>query len=140
MSDANKAVVRRLVEEAFGKGNIGVVDELIADDFVDRTPMPGGPPPTKAGMKQMVQMFRSAFPDMTASIAGMISEGDTVAIRVVSRGTHKGEMMGIKATGKSFEINEQHWATVRNGKIVEHWGVEDNFGMMVQLGIVQMPS
>ncbi len=116
MSDANKAVVRRLVEEAFGKGNIGVVDELIADDFVDRTPMPGGPPPNKAGMKQMVQMFRSAFPDMTASIEGMISEGDTVAIRVVSRGTHKGEMMGIKATGKSFEIKSSTGRRCGTGK------------------------
>jgi steroid delta-isomerase-like uncharacterized protein len=132
----NKAVVRRLVEEAFGKGNVGVVDQLVADDFVERTPMPGVAA-DKTGVKQTAQIFRSAFPDMTVTIEDAIAEGDRVAIRLVSRGTHKGDLMGIAPTGKAIQINEQHWVRVRDGQIVEHWGVEDNLGMMQQLGLAQ---
>jgi steroid delta-isomerase-like uncharacterized protein len=139
MSDANKTLVRHFIEEAFGKGNLGAVDQSIADDFVERTPMPGGPAPNKAGVKQMAQMLRAAFPDMTCEVQDAIAEGDKVAVRVVSKGTHTGDLMGIAPTNKPIEINEQHWVTVKNGKIAEHWGVEDNLGMMQQLGIVQMP-
>ena len=139
MSDANKATLRRFLDEAFSKGNLAAVDELIADIFVDHSPPPdiSG---DKAGMKQIVKLFRSAFPDMRVTVEDMIAEGDKVAVRVVTRGTHKGELMGIAPTGRSVTINEQHIVQFANGKITEHWGVEDNLGMMQQLGVVQAPS
>ena len=138
MSDANKATLRRFLDEAFGKGNLAAVDELIADIFVDHSPPPdiSG---DKAGMNQIVKLFRSAFPDLRVTVEDMIAEGDKVAVRVVTRGTHKGELMGIAPTGRSVTINEQHIVQFANGKIAEHWGVEDNLGMMQQLGIVQAP-
>ncbi len=138
MSDANKATLRRFLDEAFGKGNLAAVDDLIADMFVDHSPPPdiSG---DKAGMKQTVKLFRSAFPDLRLTIEDMIAEGDKVAVRVVTRGTHKGELMGIAPTGRSVTINEQHIVRFANGKITEHWGVEDNLGMMQQLGVVQAP-
>ena len=138
MSDANKAVLRRFFDEAFGKGNLAAVDELVADNFVDHSPPPNGSP-DKAGVKQIVKMFRSAFPDLRLTVEGIIAEGDIVAVRVVSHGTHKGELMGIAPTGRTITMNEQHWVRVANGKIVEHWGVEDNLGMMQQLGVMQRP-
>ena len=138
MSDANKATLRRFLNEAFGKGNLAAVDELIADNFVDHSPPPDVST-DKAGMKQIVKMFRSAFPDLSLTVEDMIAEGDKVAVRIASRGTHKGELMGIAATGRTVTINEQHWVRFATGKITEHWGVEDNLGMMQQLGVVQAP-
>ena len=100
MSDANKALTRRFIDEVFSKGNLAAVDELVADDFVDHSPPPDVPP-DKVGMKQIVEMFRSAFPDLTVTVEDMVAEGDKVAVRVVTHGTHQGELMGIAATGRT---------------------------------------
>ena len=67
----------------------------------------------------------------------IIAEGDTVVARNVMRGTHTGELMGIPATDRTVTLNEIHIVRVANGKTVEHWGVEDNVGMMQQLGVVE---
>ena len=85
MSDVNKAATRRFIDEAFGKGNLAVVDELVADDYVDHNPPPNLPA-DKAGLKQVVTMFRSAFPDLTVTVQDIVAEGDKVAVRVVTRG------------------------------------------------------
>ena len=138
MSDANKAATRRFVDEAFSKGNLAAVDELVADDYIDHSPPPNVPA-DKAGLKQLVEMFRSAFPDLTVTVEDMVAEGDKVAIRVVTRGTHQGELMGIAPTGRVVAFNEQHFVRISNGKLVEHWGVEDDLGMMQQLGVVEAP-
>ena len=87
-----------------------------------------------------MKLFRSAFPDLKLTVEDMIAEGDKVAVRIVTRGTHEGELMGIAPTGRTVTINEQHVVHFANGKITEHWGVEDNLGMMEQLGVVQAPS
>jgi steroid delta-isomerase-like uncharacterized protein len=137
-ADTNKSAVRRFLGEAFDKGNLAAVDELIAEDFVDHNP----PPKVRAdktGLKQTVTLFRSAFPDLRLTVEDMIAEGDKVAVRIVSRGTHKGELMGIAPTGRSIAVNEEHILRLANGKIAEHWGVEDNLSMMQQLGVVHAP-
>ena len=138
MLDANKATLRRFLDEGFGQGNLATVDELVADTFVDHSPPPqiSG---DKAGMRQIVKLFRSAFPDLRLTVEDMIAEGDKVVVRMVTHGTHKGELMGIPPTGRSVTVNEQHIVRFANGKITEHWGVEDNLGMMQQLGVVPAP-
>lgn len=138
MSEANKAVVQRFVHELFLKGNLDVVDELVADDYVDHTPPPDLPP-GKAGLKQLVTMFRTGFPDLAVAEEDLIAEGDKVLIRQVTTGTHQGEFMGLAATGRTIRVNEMHVVRVVDGKIAEHWGVEDNLGMMQQLGVVEGP-
>ncbi len=139
MSDVNKAATRRFIDEAFGKGNLAVVDELVADDYVDHNPPPNLPA-DKAGLKQVVTMFRSAFPDLTVTVQDIVAEGDKVAVRVVTRGTHQGELMGVAATSRTVTVDEQHFVRISNRKLVEHWGVEDNLWMMQQLGVVEAPS
>jgi steroid delta-isomerase-like uncharacterized protein len=139
MPEERKAVVRRFLSEAFERGNLGAVDELIADNFVDHTPPPKVPD-NKAGLKQTVRMFRSAFPDIRLTIEDMIEEGNKVAVRLVTHGTHKGELMGIAPTGRTISVNEEHFMRFADGKIAEHWGVEDNLAMMQQLGVVHAPQ
>ena len=138
MSDANKATVQRFVEELFVNGNDAIGDELVADDFVDHMPMPGAPP-GKTGLKHIASIFRGAFSNLQITSADLIAEGDKVVQRTVFTGTHTGELMGIAATGKTVSMNEIHIVRFADGKIVEHWGVEDNLGMMQQLGVVEGP-
>ena len=85
-------------------------------------------------------MFRSAFPDLTVTVQDIVAEGDKVAVRVVTRGTHQGELMGVAATSRTVTVDEQHFVRISNRKLVEHWGVEDNLWMMQQLGVVEAPS
>ena len=137
MSDQNKAIVRKLYE-AMSTGNVGLVDDLIASNFVDHEGLPGIDTNGPAGFKRLVSAFRAAFPDLKISAEDMIADGDKVAVRAVMRGTHKGEFMGVPATGKKFEIAGIDIIRFAGGKAVEHWGITDNMSMMQQLGA--MPS
>ena len=133
--EENKALFRRIIDEVFNKKNIGVVDELLSEDFMDHSPPPGVDP-GRDGLKQIANMFTGAFPDLHVQIDDLIAEGDKVVGRMTSRGTHQGDLMGIAATGKHVSFAEVHIVRIANGKAVEHWGVEDNLGMMQQLGVI----
>ena len=139
MSEQNKAAMRRLVDEIMNKGNLAVVDELISADAVDHSLMPGQEPGPE-GFKKLVTMFRSAFPDLQVTVEDMIAEGDKVVARVTTRGTHKGEFMGIPPTGKPVTVPEIHIVRIAGGKMVEPWGIEDNMAMMQQLGVISPPG
>ena len=139
MSD-NKAVMRRTYEELFSQGNLDVIDELLADDFVEHEELPPGIPPGKDAPRALVSMMRSAFPDFRATVEEMLEDGDKVIVRARFSGTHEGEFMGIPATGKKFDIAVIDILEFRDGKGVAHWGVMDMAGMMQQLGIGGPPA
>lgn len=134
MSEQNKAVLRRIVEEVFNQGKLGTADELGAG-YIEHSPIPGQGPGIE-GFKQMVQMFRGAFPDLRVTLEDLIAEGDRVVGRMTTSGTHKGQFMGLAPTGKRFTVSEIHILRIANGKVLEHWGVSDDLGMMQQLGAV----
>ena len=135
MSAENKAIVRRLIEEGFNRGNLDLYDELIAPDFVNHS-APPGVPPTREGWKQLATMFRAAFPDIHFHIEDEIAEGARVTTRFSGHGTHQGELMGIPATGKEVTVSGINIARIAGGKIMERWEEFDMMGMMVQLGVV----
>jgi len=139
MSEENKAKFRRVLLECFNQGNLATADELIDVNFVDHNPPPGVSQGLE-GFKQIVTMFRGAFPDIQIKIEDLIAEGDKVVGRITAQGTHQGELMGIPPTGKKVSMNEIHIIRFSNGKAVEHWGVEDNLGMMTQLGVIEPPG
>ena len=134
--EANKAVVRRFIDEIFLKGDFGAVDELLTDDF---TPHTWGPmPPGRDGLKEAIQRVQQGISDERMTIEDMIAEGDRVAVRLTSSATHTGDFMGMPASGKRYEIGEIHIFRLRDGKVTEHWHQLDQMGMMKQLGA--MPS
>ena len=135
MSDQNKAIIRKLYE-AMSTGNVSSVDELMASSAVDHEGLPGIDANGPAGFKRLVSTFRAAFPDLKISAEDMIADGDKVAVRAVIRGTHKGEFMGVPATGKQFEVSGIDIIRFEGGKAVEHWGVTDTMSLMQQLGAV----
>jgi len=134
-AEANKALVRRFVEEVQTDGNIGAVDEFLADNFVNHSVRPGLPP-DRAGLKQLFTLFRQAFPDARAVIHQQIAECDDVMTRKSLHGTHEGAFLGIPATGREVTIDVIDILRVADGKITDHWSVVDRLGFMQQLGAI----
>lgn len=132
-SEENKTLGRRIVE-AINSGNLTTIDEVFAPSYVDRTPFPGSTP-DREGYKQSLTAFRAAFPDFRYTIDDEIVAGDKLVHRLTGRGTQKGEFQGVPATGKQATWSEIHIGRVVNGKVVEHWGLLDQLGMMQQLGL-----
>jgi predicted ester cyclase len=122
-AEANKRLVRRLVDEAVSRRNPDVLDELAAGQFA-------------SAAKRWVSPFRSAFPDFEMEIVDLIAEGDTVVAHFRCSGTHRGEWLGVPATGRRFEgVDEIYIFRAQDGKLVSAVGVEDNLTRMRQLGL-----
>lgn len=140
-TESNKAIIRRLFKEAFEQGNLAMLDEIIAPNQVNGGPgalpeMPSGP----EGTKMLITAYRNAFPDLHFTIDEQIAEGNTVVTRWTAHGTHQGELAGLPATGKPAAVVGLGVDRVENGKIVESWGLFDQFGMMQQLGVIPAPG
>lgn len=133
MSEQNKAAIRKIYE-VFSGGDPSVINQIVAAGAVDHEGMPGIDTSGPEGMKRLIAVFRSAFPDLKMSAEDMIADGDKVAARVTMRGTHKGEFMGVPATGKWVEVSGIDIVRFEGGKAVEHWGITDTMSMMQQLG------
>jgi steroid delta-isomerase-like uncharacterized protein len=136
MSEENKAVARRFIEEVWNNGNLDAIDELISEDHVDHDPGREGTPGGREGMRGFVQMY----PDTHLEIGDIVAEGDLVAMTWTATGTQDGELMGIPATGKSVTVTGMGMDRVRGGQIVESWGNYDALGMLVQLGAIPAPA
>ncbi len=134
-SEENKALMGRFLEEVFNKKNLAAIDEFIAPDQVDHT-LPAFLPSTPEGTKRAIDMFLKAFPDVQLTVDDMVAEGDRVVTRYTSRGTQKGVFMGIPPSGKQMTVSSIIIARFADGKIVEEWGLDDQMGMLQQLGII----
>ena len=131
--------MHRFVEQLVNKGDLTVVDEMFATNFINHSPATGTKP-DREGFKQLITMFRSAFPDYHNVIEDLIAEGDRVAVRIMCRGTHRAEFMGIAPSGKSVEFSAVSIFRFAGGKVVECWNNTDNLGLMQQLGVVSPPG
>ena len=128
-------LIKRFYEEVIGGGDLGLVDELTADDFVDHEEGLPGQPSGKEGVKFFVNGMREAFPDIrTKTIEPTMADGNLEAAHVVLTGTHRGELMGVAATDRTVEIESIDIIRVEEGKVAEHWGITDVMGLMQQLG------
>ena len=85
-------------------------------------------------------MLRAGFPDLHVTVEDIIAEGDKVVGRTTIRGSHTGEFMGMAPTGKQFTIQAIDVMRFAGGKVVEHWGNQDDLGMMQQLGVIPTPE
>ena len=136
MSDENKAIIYRLIDEVWNQRKLDILDEIVAPDAViHSTTVPDlsrGP----EGAKQYVRLFWAAFPDLQVTTDDIVAEGDKVALRWSAHGTHEGRLMGIEPTGKPMTITGQAIYQIGAGKIKEDWINADALGMLRQLGIV----
>jgi steroid delta-isomerase-like uncharacterized protein len=136
MSENNKTIVRRLIEEFWNKGNQSLADQLFAPIYTHHdasTPDFGQGP---EGERKRSTLYRTAFPDLRLTVEDIIAEGETVMTRWSCRGTHKGDLSGIAPTGKQFTISGITVARLANGKIAEAFVNWDALSLMQQLGVV----
>jgi len=133
-TEENKAKQRRVWEDAFNKGDLSVANETIATNYVYHGPM-GMEYKGPEGFKQVVTMFRTAFPDLHITVEDMVAEGDKVVSYYTMTGTHKGELMGIAPTDKKVKFSGIVIVRWVGSKEVEARGVGDMLSMMQQLGV-----
>ena len=134
--EENKAITRRFLDEIFAGGNLELVDELFAPNFVLHDPSVPQEVRGLEAMKQYITMYRTAYPDTHFTVEDQIAEGDEVVTRWTGQGTHQGELMGIAPTGNRVTVTGIEIDRISGGKIEETWVNYDALGMMQQLGII----
>ena len=131
--EQNKALYRRFLEEVFNDGKIDKVNQFLSQSYVLHDAPPGTPPGPEA-VKQVVAMFRKAFPDLKIAIEELVAEGDKVCARATTRGTHRGTFFGIPATGKAVTMSGLTMVRIVDGRIIESWVKNDVGSLMRQIG------
>jgi len=131
----NKDATVRFWEEVFNQRKLNLVDSLFADDYIYRGAA-GQEARGKEGLKQFLNAYFEAFPDLHAEVEDIFGEGEKVLSRAMCRGTHKGALMGMPATGKQIAIRVICADRFAGGKVAESVELPDMFGMMQQLGVL----
>ncbi len=134
-TESNKRVIRRVFDEFVMGGNFDSIEELVHDGYVDYTQPPGWAT-DRTGLQFQIEYFRNAFPDIHVDFHEVVAEGDLVVHRQTMSGTHLGEFFGIAPTGNRVEMAGLHLFRMQDGKMVEHRAVNDDLGMLRQLGAI----
>lgn len=136
MTDANREIARRILDELFNQGREETADELIAPEAIGHDP--ALPEPTRGpdGVKQAAAGYRGGFPDLRIAIDDQCAEGDLVCTRWTSTGTNTGDFWGMAATGKQATVTGITVDRIVGGRIVESWTNWDTLGLLQQLGVV----
>jgi predicted ester cyclase len=132
-ADANRELVRRFYEQVVGLNDLSLLDYFIAPDYLDHNDEGAGRGPEV--FRGHMAALRGTFPDFTLTVEEILAEDDKVVTRVSGRGTHGGEWMGIKPTGKTVSLRGINIDRVENGRMAEHWGHADTVGMLLQMGV-----
>ena len=141
LQEVNKEIIRKYfkaIDEEGKTANAKILNEFLAEDFIEHDPAPGIPP-TRDGWKQLFKMFAEATPGYHV-INDLIAEDDKVVAHITAYGKHVGTIFGIPATNKEFSMKGIVIWRLKNGKIIEHWAQNDMVGMMIQLGVMQPPN
>jgi len=139
MAQDNATIVRRFADEVITGGDIDSAGRFVWEDVVEQVPLPGQGPGLE-GLKDILRAMRVGFPDLVFSTEEQIAEGDKVASRFEWTGTHRGEFLGIPATGRFVRV----WGIVidrlEEGRIKDTRIIMDTLGLMVQLGVFPPPK
>lgn len=135
----NASIVRNFVEEVLNDGKIDAAGKYFWEDMVEQVPLPGQGPGL-AGLKDVLRGMRAAFPDMHWSIEEQISDGDRVMTRFEWTGTHRGEFLGVPATGRPVKVWGMVIDRLVDEKIKDTRILMDTLGLMMQLGAVPPPA
>jgi steroid delta-isomerase-like uncharacterized protein len=140
-SDANRQVAYRFYDQLWNKGNYAAAPDLLHRDHYDHSlpPLPGLEQ-GRAGVIQLMETFRTGFPDLVMSVDMVICEGDYVGEVLTLRGTHTGTFAGIPPTGKPIEIRSVNICRIEDGLVRERWGASDDLGLLQQLGVLPAPG
>ncbi len=127
------------VEALFNRGELERVEEFVTEDFVNHEAWPGEDPGYE-GFRLRLRRLRDAFPDFRMTVEDVLADGDLVAYRATVTGTHRGELLGMRPTGRSFRVQHMHFLRLRDGRASEHWACRDDLGMLQQLRLLPAPG
>jgi steroid delta-isomerase-like uncharacterized protein len=139
MHTDNAAIVQRFIDEVINHGRYEVCDEIVAEDFLELDPLPGQRE-GREGLKEIIAMMRSAFPDIHWVTNESISSGEKVVTRFTWTGTQRGDFLGVPATGRPVTVKGVVIDRLVNGRMTDSRILMDTFGMMMQLGIIPQPA
>jgi steroid delta-isomerase-like uncharacterized protein len=132
----NRSIAHRYFYELMNEGRLAIIPEILTPDFAFRIPTLPEPVHGHEGMTRFVTGLRAAFPDLHFTIDREMADGDKVAVRWIITGTHKGEFLGAPPSGNRIKDQGVDIFRFRDGKIAEIWVNENDFGLMVQLGVI----
>jgi steroid delta-isomerase-like uncharacterized protein len=132
--EQNKALVRRFYEE-IDKGNLDVMDQLVAENYIDHNPPPFPVPAGREGLKEAFRIFWKATPGIHR-IDDQIAEGDRVVTRLTCLGKHEGDLPGIPRTGKDLKMTSITIHRIENGRLAEKWSEKDMIPFLKALGMI----
>ncbi len=131
----NKEIVGRLFQECYSNHDFNAVTRYLDTNYVLHDPTAPNIGRGLEGWRKFQEIYVKAFPDMQCQIEFQAAEGDFVVTRWAAVGTHKGDLMGIRATNKPVKITGITISRLVNGKIVEEWQNWDTAGLYQQLGV-----
>lgn len=135
MSEQYKTAARNFIEKGLNQKDLSAFETYFSPDLTDHA-LPPGLPSGLEGRKIFASALLAAFPDLQVAVEDLVAEGEKLVTRYSVRGTHKGDLMGIPATGKEISITGIAIDRFENGQSVEHWEIIDQLGLMQQLGVV----
>lgn len=140
--DEMKAIGLRVYQEVMEKGNVDIVDEVIAPDCIDISPIqpPGIGREGTEPLKMFARMLHAGLSDIHVRVHELLTEGNTGIGRITIEGTHSGEFFGVPATGKKISLDIVDIVKYREGKIREHYGISDQLGLLQQVGVIPSPD
>jgi steroid delta-isomerase-like uncharacterized protein len=136
--EKNKTVVTNFIDGLFTKGDLGAVDDYLAEDFIDHDP-PFDATADREGWRATAATVRSAFPDWHSEAHRLVGEDDVVVEHFTASGTHQNEIMGVAPSGRVVTLKGINIFRIRDGRIVERWGRLDDLGFFRQLGLAPQP-
>jgi predicted ester cyclase len=136
MSDDNKRLARRALEEIYAKGDLQLVDDLVHPDFADHDPAHPDQPTGPESVRETVRNLHGMFSELRFEIEDELAEGDRVVQRVTMSGRHTGQLMGREPTDRTFVVRHVNIWRIADGKIADHWGSRDDLGLLNQLGLL----
>ena len=134
----SQSVLQRIFDQAFNQGDLAAIDELVAPDGISHH-LSWGIPANRTGLKQLIAMLRTGFPDLQCTIEDEIIENDKIAAHWTMRGTHKGLFLGNSPTNKPILVQGLIYARIDNNQLIENWTMIDQMGVLQQLGLVPPP-
>jgi steroid delta-isomerase-like uncharacterized protein len=135
----NATIIRQFIEETINQGQIDSAVRFVCEDVLEQVPFPGQGPGLE-GLKDVLRGMRAAFPDLHFSVEEQIAQGEKVLTRFEWTGTHRGEFLGVPATGRSVRVWGMVIDRLRDGRIKDTRIIMDSLGLMMQLGVFPPPS
>lgn len=140
--ERNKTIVLEMYEEVWNKRNLAFIDEAVSADFVDNPPKRFFEVPTRGreSLYEAASGFHKGFADFHDEMIQVVAQGDRVVYLGEITGTHTGDLFGVPASGKPVKVYGINYFRMKDGKIMERWGIFDVMGMMQQIGMIPSPG